>query len=72
MGYISEGFEGGLFLWSDSEGTLFHICCNVCCRIIYYSLLTGLEDFGQDGKYRGKIQVNTALGKTSFSHLNST
>ncbi len=29
----------------------------------------GLEGFERDSKYRGKIQVNTALGKTGFSHL---
>ncbi len=40
----------------------------VICLLVDVSV-SGLEGFGLDGKYRGKIQVNTALGKTGFPHL---
>ncbi len=32
--------------------------------ILYIESHAGLEGFRPDGKYCGKIQVNTALGKT--------
>ncbi len=56
-----------------NQPSVFHVWVSSLClkwTFIHVDLIPlELEGFGQDSKYRGKIQVNTALGKTGFSHL---